>query len=50
MWRDGVKRQKKRACVVARGEVPGLWREAGNGGVVRALRLGGGEQEVGGRE
>lgn len=40
---------EKRACVVARGEVPRVLREAGNRGV-RALRLGGGGQEVGGRE
>lgn len=34
--------------MVARGEVPGVRWEAGNGGV-RALRLGGGGQEAGGR-
>ena len=42
--------REKRACVVARGEVPRVRREAGSGGVVRALRLGEGGQEVGGRE
>lgn len=48
-WRNDVKGQReKRACVVSRGEVPRVRWEAGNGGV-RALRLGGGGQEVGGR-
>lgn len=46
---QGAEREK-RACVVARGEVPGVRREAGSGGVVRALRLGEGGQEVGARE